>query len=248
MELTHDWRSFRSVFFGKRNPSSPLLEGAIYLILNNKVIICALSESDDLSDWVGATEDELRVAFPEKELIAFDKQKVDHWLTEAREFSHFYDQTRFLRLKAKPNLLKLKRINGGDTLVYGHFFLQAIQTWWRRLFPSTYGVYIQLDGTDSTSVFMVVQRGKVHQFHVPDLSSLPIERKRHSSQIIKYLSERYLMPVQGLFVTSAEWLDWSETQDPWPKVVAAIRSNRNKLVPFKVSLVTLIASRAYLKI
>ena len=82
-----------------------------------------MSESDELSDWIGATEDEIRLAFPEKEFIVFEREKVDSWLSESRDLSHFYEQSKFLRLKAKPQMLKLKNLTAGETGVYGHFLL-----------------------------------------------------------------------------------------------------------------------------
>ena len=248
MELTHDWRGFQSLFLSSKNSTTAADLHPIYLILNGKVIVSAFSEQDDLSDWLGATEDELRVALPEREVVVFEKSKVDGWLTDSLELNHFYDQTQLLRSKAKPVLTKMKKTPKTEAIHYGHFLLHGVQTWWRRFFPSTYAVYLQVEGSDAPSLLMVVQRGLIRSFHAPDLSSLPPERRKQPTPIIKYLSERHLMPVQGIFVTLEEWKLWSESENPWPQIFATLRSNRNKLVPFKFSLVSLIASRAYLNI
>jgi hypothetical protein len=85
----------------------------------------------------------------------------------------------------------------------------------------------------------------VDSFHIPDLTGALVERKRTPNDIVKYLSERYLVPVQGLFLTSAEWMEWSESSNPWPKIAKALKGSRAKLAPFKWSLATLIAIRAY---
>lgn len=240
MELIQDWKRFDALFFGNKGgaAAAPASLKPIYIVLIGKVVLSILAENEDLAAaWVGATEDEVRAAFPGREFVVFDKAKVEGCLLEGRALNHFYEQT-----------LHFKKSAPKEADFYGHFLLQAIQTWWKRLFPSTYGVYVQVEGTDPRSLLVVIQRGQVHAYHDPDLSFLPIERRKQPPQVVKYLAERFLMPIQGIFVTSVEWAQWSEAKNPWPLVMSAIRSNRGKLVPFKFSLVSLIASRAYLKV
>jgi hypothetical protein len=65
---------------------------------------------------------------------------------------------------------------------------------------------------------------------------------------VRYLSEKYLVPVQGIFVPDAEWAAWASNPHPWRVAAASIRANRAKLVPFRWGLVVLMASRAFLEI
>jgi hypothetical protein len=63
---------------------------------------------------------------------------------------------------------------------------------------------------------------------------------------VKYLSEKHLVPVQGFFMPAQQWALWSENPHPWKEIAASLKANEAKLVPFRFSLVTLIASRAFL--
>jgi hypothetical protein len=247
MELSYDWKSFQSMFYAKRKLSAQVDSslGPIYLVCENNIMISAFSEGQDLSDWIGATQDEVKAEFAHRELIFFEREKVDEWLSSAGDLIHFYDQIQHLRSKSKPNMISKSRSKNGDLLISQHFLLQSVQSWWQKLLPSTYGIYISKEGNAGSSLLLIIQRGRVGSFHVPDLSSMIPERRKHPADRVKYISERYLIPVQGVFVTSAEWEEWSESANPWPKILAALRSNRNKLTPFSWGLTWLISLRAY---
>lgn len=239
MELTYDWKSFQSLFYVKKRLSPPAQQEPkktpLYLIEDQNVIICAFAEGEDFSDWVGATCEELKAEYSHRELVFFKREQVDQWMVSAGEMVHFYDQIQYLRNESKIQ----------ENVIHQHFLLNAIQSWWQKLFPSTYGIYIRLDNNPATSIFLVIQRGRVDSFHIPDLSGALVERKRAPVDLVKYLSERYLVPVQGLFLTSAEWMEWSESSNPWPKIAKTLKGSRSKLAPFKWSFATLIAIRGY---
>jgi hypothetical protein len=248
MELISDWKNFEHLFFNKKKSVSSDSASPVFLILRSKVILAAYSENDDLGTWVGATVDEITAALLNREFIFFEKEKIDQWIGEAGELSHFYDQLTYFRSMAKPYGVKAKRINWDEAWVQGHFLLEAVQTWWCKLFPAQYGIFIQLDSNDGPSLLMVIKRGKIHSFHDPDLSTLAPERRKQNQAVVKYLSGRYMVPVQGFFLTSEEWMAWLELKSPWAKILSSIQRDRNKIAPFNWGLVTLIASRAYLRI
>jgi len=245
MELIYDWKSFQSLFYVKKGLPAPESSGSIYLVADGRVVVSAFSEGEDLSDWVGATYDEVLAEFSHRDLVLFSREKVDKWMSASVSLPHFYDQIRFLRSEAKPDLVTRSQLRGQELVSQGHFLLEVLQTWWHKVLPSTYGIYIRLDGPQGAALLMVVQRGRLKSFHVPDLSSMIPERRKHPGDVVKFLSERHLVPVQGLFLTSEEWGEWSRLSNPWPKIASTLKSNRSKLVPFKWSIATLIVMRTY---
>jgi hypothetical protein len=287
MELNYDWKSFQSIFYSKKKTSRlPEVSSApIYLVLEGTVIISALSEGEDLSDWIGATADEIKAEFSHREFVSFTREKVDQWMATASDLPHYYDQIQYYRNEAKDLLIPRILIKNNDSLVQQHFLLQAIQGWWQKVLPSTYGLYLRLEdegglgtggsgstasagggagaagGSSSTgsssapvpnagamsgcsSLFMVIQRGRIDSFHSPDLSSIMSEKRRQPAEIVRHLSERYLIPVQGMFLTTAEWAEWSASPNPWPLIAKAVKANRGKLYPSKWGVFGLIAGRS----
>ncbi len=253
MELSYDWKTFQSLFYLKRlsnstaalGPAAGSTPGPIYLITDKKVVISAFSEGEDLSEWLGTTSDEVIVEFPNREIMVYDREKVDQWMSSSINLSHFYDQIQFFHSEAKPQHLTRSRFKNHEVLIHHHFLLQAIQSWWQKVFPSTYAIYIRLNGESGESLFMVIQRGRLSSFQIPDLSSMIPERRRHPADVVKYLSERHLMPVQGLFISSNEWVEWSQSANPWPQILSALKADRTKLAPFKWSFFSMIAGRAW---
>lgn len=247
MELTYDWKNFQSLFYSKRRLLGPGSESLapIYLVIDQRVIISASAEGEDLSDWVGATYDEILLDFGHRDVILYDRAKVDQCMNQSLEFEHYYDQIQSLRQECPSQLMTHGRFKSHLDLIHKHFLLFALQSWWHKVFPSSYGIYIRLDDGGGLSLLLIMQRGRVKSFYVPDLSSMIPDRRKHPLDIVKYLSERTLVPVQGLFLSTQEWAEWSEMANPWPKIASTLKAHPNKLVPFKWGLASLIANKAY---
>lgn len=244
MELNHDWRSFQSIFLSRRrnfNRQNNDVSAPIYLVTDSNQIVTAFSECEDLADLGGSSFEEASARFPNRKLISFGREQVDEWMAGSISLPHSFDQMEYLRNQAETGL--------GSHLVRSrarkHFVLEAIQGWWAKILPSAYGVFIRLEGHPSQDFFMVIRRGRVDSFHEPDLGILGAERSRQAEHVVKYLSEKHLVPVQGLVVPAQEWKGWSDAQNPWRKVATAVRANRAKLVPFRWGFVTLMATRAF---
>lgn len=216
------------------------------MIVDHQVIVSIFSDGDDLSDWVGATYDEAAAELAHRQILVYDREKVDQWMSVSLERTHYFDQIQFLRTEAKPKSMS----RGGFHLKPGqmqrHFLLRAIETWWSKVFPSNYGIYVRLDGNSANAILLTVKRGRIDSFNIPDLSSMIPERRRVSADVVKYLSERHLIPIQGLFLTSTEWAEWSEMDNPWPMILKAGRSDGSKFAPSRWGLISLVAGRAYL--
>jgi len=254
MELNYDWKSFQSIFYPKKRLShqEQILTGSVYLVVRNHTVVTGFSEGEDLSSWIGSSVDKFVVDHPQREVIILDQDKVDQWTDSIMGMPHFYDQILELRRKAKlqshtHSHLKLKnKLNSPETWNQRHFLLQAIQTWWHKIFPSTFGVYVRISDKNSieSSILLVVQRGSINTFYVPDLSPMIAERRKYNNDVVRFLSSKYMVPVQGLFVNTSEWIEWSEMNDPWSKIATTLKRDRTKLVPFQWSIVTLINARA----
>jgi hypothetical protein len=245
MELNYDWRSFQSVFFSRKKLSPADDQPPIYLIKDRNVVISAFCEGQSLAAWIGATIEEVEAEFSHREFVIFERSQVDQWLEQSINMDHFYDQIQYLCAQARPYSLRRNKNQAKDLSVQRHFLLHAIQGWWSRFFPASYGIYINLDRNPMTSLLVIVQRQRIRSFQVPDLSMMIPERKRVPADVVKYIAERYLVPVQGLFLTSQEWAEWSEAQNPWQQVLSAIRLDRTKLAPFRWGLLALVMLRAY---
>jgi hypothetical protein len=255
MELTYDWQAFHEVFTRPRSasPASGQPTGPVFAVLHDGAVVAAYAENEDLSDWIGAASSEIATGLGHRELRFYDRSKADAWIAEALALPHAYEQRSFLARKAVPeprtgdSSRKLSVV--GPKL---HFLLEAVEGWWGKLLPSAYGLLIRLEGQstgrEAGSLLVVVRRGRIESFQEPDLGPMGAERAKQPAEVIKYLSEKHLVPVQGLFVPAHEWREWSESPKPWVKLAAAVRANRARLVPFRWFLVTLMATRAFLRL
>ncbi len=246
MDLSYDWKSFQSIFCLRKRGNGVDSAPPIYLVTDKRVVISVFSEGEDFSDWSGATTDEVAARFPERNLVSFDRSKVDQCIGGSVSQAHYYDQIQYIQTESQPHLTSPKgMLKLSDEAFQKHFLLSAIRSWWHKVFPSTYAIYFCLDGNQENSLLVTIQRGKVSTFHVPDLSSMIPERRRFPSDVVRFLSERYVMPVQGLFLNSTEWADWSMSPNPWKKIAMALKSDRSKLVPFKWGVAAMIALKAF---
>ena len=66
--------------------------------------------------------------------------------------------------------------------------------------------------------------------------------------IVKNLSEKYVIPVVGIFVSSGEWLKWSNSSEPWSDIFKAVYAKRAMIVPFRWWLKLLLSIRSFIGI
>ena len=247
MELTHDWKNFQTFFYTKKKIFATDPQGPIYLVTEGRAIVAILSEGEDLSRWVGGTWEEIVAEFSHREIILYERENVDQWMAQGLDQPHFYDQIIHLRSQSKPLLLARSKLKNEPTVCLTHFLLEAIETWWQKVLPSVYGIYIHLTtSTAPQTLLIMVKRGRVEAFHVPDLSPLMPAHRSQPGQVVKHLSGHYMMPIQGLFLTQATWQEWSEAANPWDKIALSLKANRGQMVPFQWSLFSLIMSRRFL--
>ena len=251
MELMYDWKAFQTFFdMPQKRPSHLTTRSPVYLVIQEKTIVSIHSEGEDLSDWLGASFDELAVELSYRELIFFDQDKVDSWLSALSDLPNFFDQSESLnqecRNYARPYLKKKSKKLLKTTEGFGkHFIFAAVHSWWKKLMPATFGVYIRLSGKTVTSILMIFQRGKLISFHVPHLPLQTVDRRVDSEKLIKMLSDRYLIAIQGFFLSASEWNTWKLSPNPWYQIFVALKMNRSTLTPMSLSRCFLVALRAY---
>jgi hypothetical protein len=258
MELTYDWKNFQKIFYPAQAASvtkETARTSALYCVIQNETVVSALGQGEDLTEWYGSTVGEFKDHFSNREVIGFDQKLLETKLAAASLKAHYLDQLQFLKSEIKPKGLTDFKMRVQTGMVFKpHFLLTAIESWWSAVLPSSYGVFIRLqgdssEGSQNVDFFLMVRRGVLEFFHEPDLSILGSERgserAKIPSEVVKYLSEKYMVPVQGIFAQQRDWVKWCGEGDPWLRITSAIKSNRAQLVPFRWSLVSLVASRAF---
>ncbi len=251
MELNHDWISFQEMFYPRkrvRNQKEGL--GPIYLVVDQGTVITAYTETDDLSAWAGlpfnVVKERPECVAKKREIVVFDCNKVDEAIQTSLKFPHFYEQIEHLRETTKADLELSTSSSAGKSIdVKKHFLLTAMESWWSKVLPSNYGIYISIETQPQKHILLMVRRGKFDCFHEPDLTPLGPERRRQPADVVRYLSEKHLAPVQGVFVSGADWAEWSQLDSPWRKIAQSVKANRTHLVPFRWSVTTLMATRAF---
>jgi hypothetical protein len=250
MELTHDWRSFQAVLYPQRRgnvktaqSSEARARGPVHLVVEGDRILSVFSETEDLSEWIGASYAEVSKRAEGRALIAYERESVDKLLNETLAQPSYYEQIEQIRKDAKP-------AHGKAPAVPQHFILKAIDSWWNKVLPSSYGVYVQIEAAQGAkapgkTLMLIVRRGQISGFFEPDLTSLHKHRMDQPADIVKYLSEKYLVPVQGMFVTAEDWENWSKNPSPWKEIARALKANRTKMVPFRWGLAVLTTTRAF---
>jgi len=244
MELPHDWRSFQNIFHAKRRSltrSSAAASGPVFVILDEKKVLSAYSEGEDFTGWIGKDLEGLLSEHAHRSVVSLSREQVDQWLAGSLGYSHFFAQVEHLRRHVFSEVHSIQ-----EPWWKHHFLLEALQGWWARILPATYAIFIRLEGQGTEDLLLVLQRGKVAGFMRPEVSSMGSERSRDPEALVKYLSEKHSVPVMGLFIPQREWLEWSESTNPWSQVLSSVRQSRTRLVPGPWAVKGLICAKAWL--
>ncbi|MBY0470784.1 hypothetical protein K2X30_06400 [bacterium] len=264
MELTHDWRVFHRIFYSHdsktpvQNRPSPI--GPIYVVVHQDRIVSALSDGEDFSNLVGSSYKEFSQQKSFREIIAFERDHVDSWLGTSLSLPHYFEQQEFLRTQAFQAKGKRDWTQSSKRF-RPHFLLKSLQSWWRKVLPSNYGIYIRLTGTEG-HVVLLVRNGMFVGFHEPDLTSFYKQREvaqkiakdiiRAKSQeqegLIQFFKDKYQVPFFTVFASAQDWQAWSRLSNPWVEVLQAMQKKTLKVVPFRWGVAFLLGLRAYLGI
>lgn len=266
MEQNRDWRVFNQIFYStpsqrayqKGSPSS-----ALYFVVNEGRIVGSFSSDLDLSEWNGFSVQEVQDHFDRREVHFFEKKKVDRWIRESVTKGAFFEQVKFLKEQANQELEDDVR-----SFSHAHFVLEAIEGWWKKILPSHYGIFIQTRrdqpearGMQERSLILLVRHGEVDGFYHVDFKHVLksvrdslgdhfdfSSKDRVMSEVMKYLSQLYRVPVQGLFIKESDWLQASQARDPWKHLAGLLKKQSAQLVPPRWNVRSMLCSRAVLNL
>ncbi|MCC7440769.1 MAG: hypothetical protein IT285_03990 [Bdellovibrionales bacterium] len=248
MQHRFDWRVYQE-FLTVGARGVPLAEnaGPALFVAREGAVISGYSSGEDTDEWLGTSTEELRLRYAHREHRVVEEADLQKWIREALAKDHVVDQAECLRrrLGADPGGTQLSR-----PVAYHHFLLDGLQGWWSRVLPSNYGIYLRLErprGVEGAprELCLVVRGGRLESFHSPDLSGMARTDTRGDEDLVRYLSEKYLVPFQGAVIPERDWEDWSKLAEPWRLVLMALRARRARLVPFRWGLAGLLGARAY---
>lgn len=272
MELNQDWRRLQATFFSSAFPAKSAVaphagSATIYCLHEHGVVMMLFSEGEDLSDWAGASLDEIRSQFPNRIVLEMDRKTVDSSLLASIAEPHLEAQIQCWRndaqasvavsAEAKPRGVAASKRDreflSQHLVAQKHFLLEVLRdSWWSRVLPSSFGVFLRFEtANDSLSkpskdFLLIYRKGRLEQFGVPDLGFMGADRRKDPAEVSKYLSERFMVSVQGVLLREEDWIKWSAETNPWREIAWAVQSNRVQLVPFRWSVVSLLASRGLL--
>lgn len=250
MELRYDWKNFEETFKPLRRSALSKAQAALspaFFIVQDKIVISAFAEAEDVSEWLGSSVDAVKAHFSHRDLVFVDRAHVDQWFKAARKMPHFYEQIHLMKTLASTTAHVISN-NGKQevikSLTQHHFLLDALKGAWSRFLPRSYGVLIRVDSDQKRDFLVVIRGGVVETFHRPDYSMMSSSREEDMLEAVKYLSEKNGVPVQGLSVTSEDWEKWSQTSAPWRSIVVALKSKKAKLAPFRWRVFSLLTAKA----
>jgi len=238
--------------------------GPILCIEDRGTALALFSEGGDLSEWMGAPLDEIRGHFPSRVVITIPQSTMDSSILESLGQAHLdaqvegwrstvVDQGAIFGVSKKSG--KKAESNGSDQELVErhlqrrrHFLLDALKdSWWTKVLPSAFGIFLRLEGGNAPKDFLLVYRkGKLEQFGAPDLTFLSSDRRKDSADVVKYLADRFMLPVQGVLVREEDWNLWSEQPSPWREIAWGVQSSRVQLVPLRWGVLSILATRGML--
>lgn len=122
-------------------------------------------------------------------------------------------------------------------------FLERLSRWPAKLLPPVYGIYLAFESQPRGFLF-VFRKGQLESYFVPDLSGLNAvspERAKSVDEVVRYLSENKMMPIQGVALTRQDWERWSGARKPWRELRKALLKKHARLVPFRWGAAAIIA-------
>lgn len=241
MEMNLDWTQYQRFFEPRANRmlESGTSAQKTYVICDGDRVLTAIRDRVEYSDWCGLELTDLQKEFKEKDVVYLQKDRLDRSLFDLLGETHFGEQlsklrnqtlhTRDYRLVPRP-----------------HFLVQAVSSrLWMRVLPSSYAIWIRLTDV-SQDLVVVVRKGKIDQFFTPEMHYLKVERQVNPDEWAKALSERLVMPVQGMLLDEAIWNELSTSPNPFRKAISLYFKKKLRLTPVQGGVLFLVFLRGYL--
>jgi hypothetical protein len=249
LELNFDWHGYRKTF-GTPPLDAKSQLGVTWLVTervgDQELIHDGLGGIKDAAEWKGRPVSEFKSQHPHERIKIVPRASLRGTLVreiEAAQHTHLGEQLSAIA----QDLVKHVGISKDEIRLPSHFITESFRGALGKILPSSYGLLIrQKEGDQFEDFIVLVRRGRVAAFHRPDLSFLSVERKKSEEEIVKYLSEKYLVPFQGIFVPTSVFRGWSASATPWKNMAASVRSGETTLAPFRWSVSILVGFKAAL--
>ncbi len=160
-----------------------------------------------------------------------DREAVDRWLVEALDRPHYLEQW-----------MHLKRM---FSTAHTHFFLDDLLGVWKKVLPSTGGIYLKIEGQKPRSLLLVFHGGALDGYCEPDLNHIGPTRAKNPEDVVKYLSGKYMVPVQGVYFNEQEWDALGESEHPLMDFMKAVKAKTIRLEPSRWALLAFTAASAF---
>lgn len=243
-ELGQDWGMLNRILYPRRKAKGASTSKTVFIAHHSSVTLRVVGDRDDLLFTTGSPLDEALTAVGgDYKPVSCDIAEMDRVLGRALAIDGgIYEQVLGMRDDLVPTRGKLPAWKE-------HFLFSTVRTWWGKFLPSSFGLYLNLEGAgsvESTTLLLIFRKGELAEFDEPDLSAISQERRADLGEVVKVLRARHGIPVQGFAMNRADFDEWSEMGDSnatWKNVSRALRQERLTLYPFRFSVAALVGSR-----
>jgi hypothetical protein len=244
LDLGQDWDALNRTLYPRKKAKGASESNTVFIAHHADRVLRMLGDRDELLFSTGAPVSEaLNAIGAGRKPVAIDIAEMDRALALAlKSDGGIYEQVMGLRSDLQPTK---GRLPDWDE----HFIFSAIRSWWGKLLPSSFGIFLSLEGSDtvdSRSILLVFRKGELHEFAEPDLSAVSQERQGDLGEVVKILRERHRVPVQGFAMNRADFEEWSDAGNvsgTWKNIARGLKQNRVTLHPFRFGIAAMIGSR-----
>jgi len=259
MSHDFDWRVYDRFFVPV---SDEIRRKPAFFVVDQRRVVASFHENQDMGDWIGATIEEVVEQFQHQDFLLIDRAELDSTINNALDPDHYYEQLSRLREKistskiapeAREHLssgqqaqVEAKGERAVEGFREGHFFIEAFNTWWQRMFPHDFAILFRVFDSRTRDALLVFHKGKLISCRLPDFSDFHSTRPDDLSEVSRYLTERYKLPVTVLWVVRDIWESARVSANPWKVLHQAIRRKDVRVSPQRMKWKSLIAARSRL--
>ncbi len=249
MDLGQDWGTLHRILYPRVKSKGSSSSDHVFIAHHADRTLRLVGDRDELLFSTGSPVTEAaNAASNERNVVSIDIADMDRALNECLRveggiFEQIEDLTGSLA-RGQKNFPKPPE----------HFIFIAVRSWWGKVLPTSFGIYLHLEGTEPTdgkALMLIFRKGELVEFDEPDLSGVSSERRADLSEVVKVLRERHRVPVQGFAMNRADFAEWSEagnTGETWKSISKALRADRLQLMPFRFGMAAIIGSRGIFKL
>ncbi len=244
MDLGQDWDALHRTLYPRKKSKGSSQSNVVFIAHHADRVLRVVGDSDDLLFSTGAPVAEAMNAIgANRKTVAIDIAEMDRAIAQIlKTDGGIYEQVLALRDELEPS-------RGVIPDWEEHFVFSAVRSWWGKLLPSSFGIYLHLEGSETleaSSILLIFRKGELQEFNEPDLSAVSQERRGDLGEVAKILRERHRVPVQGFAMNRADFDEWSDAGNvsaTWKNLARALKQNRMSLHPFRFGVAALVGWR-----